>query len=233
MRQLKKLLTAFLLTGVAAVGTGCTDAKTSVFVRHVIYPSFEDDGCLYEADPTATSLIDGSLDVAFASVYQASFSVGNQLVARGDADTLKAESNRVQFYEIEVEVYDFAGGLLSEYTVPATGFADPGAASSPGYGVVSGIIVDASVTEGFRNGTYPANQTVVARTIVHGITLGGLEVETAPFDYPIFVENVGSCDQPATCDEEVTSDVCYVGQDFVPDCRVAETKTGVESTSCF
>lgn len=233
MRQLQKLFTASFIAGVAAFGTGCTEAKTSVFIRHVIYPSFEDESCLFEADPSGTFLGDGSLDVAFASVYKAFFAVGNQLVQRGDSDTLKAESNRVQFYEVEVEVYDFAGGLLSEYTVPATGFADPGASNSPGYGVVSGIIVDASVTQAFRDGAIPANQTIVARTVVHGLTLGGLEVETAPYDFPIFVTNVGSCVEPASCDEDVEAETCYVGQDFVPDCRVAEARTNVESTNCF
>ncbi len=234
MGSIHKLLSVSLVTGFAALGVGCTDAETGVFVRHVIVPEVDEEGCVYDADPSGAAFTGGGMNVAWARGYVAHFSVGNQLVTRGDADTLRAESNRVTFFEVDSEVYDFSGALLSEFTVPATGFADPAAGSNPGYGVVGATIVDGTVAQQFLDGVIPVDQTIIARVVVRGSTLGGLEVETAPFDFPIAVSNFGGCAEPISCDDDVVRS-CFFGQDGVvrPDCRQVEQERNVEATSCF
>jgi hypothetical protein len=237
MERLKKILATTLVAGIGALTTGCTDAETSVFVQRVIIPEVADDGCTWNPDPSGLGLIFGKLDLGYTdpngdplvTSYRAVLAVGNQLVERGDEDTLKPESNRIQFYEVEAEVFNFAGTKLSEFTVPATGFADPSSGGNPGFGAVLATMVDIdAILQFFPLGdAEPLGQTIVSRVIVRGVTVGGTEVETAPWDFPIEVFASGSCREPDNCEGEIPTTACFLGNDATDiDCRTVEALTG-------
>lgn len=226
MQRLQNSLATLLVAGFATVTTGCTDAETSVFIQRVISPDVSETGCVFAADGDGLGRINGEIDLNYTDDYKAVLAVGNQLVSRGDEDTLRAESNRVQFYEAEVEVFSFDGTLLSSFSVASTGFADPGAGGNPSYGAVSANLFNTEAADQFRSGAQPLNQTVVSRVIVHGVTLGGTDVQTAPWDFPIEVYLSSNCYNPPTAPtcEDDPEPVCYLGQDSGPitDCRTVD-----------
>lgn len=236
MNRYRKFLATPLIACFAALSIGCTDAETSVFVQRVIVPDIEGEGgCTYNPDPSGTALIQGYMDIGLTQSYNAVLAVGNQLVQRGDEDTLKPESNRIQFYEVEVEVFDFQGGLLSAFSVPATGFADPSSGSQPGYGAVGAILVDSAAVAALE-GSGAIGQTIVSRVIVKGVSLGGSEVETAPWDFPIVTaqssQTAVRCTSHVACDDE-EPEFCYLGQDAIPSCRQVERLFGFPQTGCL
>jgi hypothetical protein len=157
------------------------------------------------------------LDVGLTDKYIATLLIGNQLIPRGNNNTLRPETSRVHFYEAEVTLFDFAGGELAAYTQPLTGFADPTNNTAPGYGLADLLVVDPSAVAALTPG-----QTIVARIKVYGRTLGGIEVETDFWDYPIEVCSQclrnNKCQVAQNCDSECIF-VCRFGQDQGLDCR--------------
>ena len=221
-----KILAFALLLGPAftSLSLGCVDNNVSLFIRQVQIPD-EDDDCVVQADPAAMFRLSGTMDTALTTSYQAVLLLGNQLVPRGNADTLRPESNRVQIYEIEVSVFDYLGGVLSEYTMPASGFVDPSSGTTPGFGLVGATLVD-HATGQYLAGVSQA-QTVVSRVKVYGVTLGGLEVETGYWDFPIYVcqstgLNTGClpCNAPEDSGDAIVQP-CFFGQDKSYDCRLS------------
>lgn len=206
---IRSLISTSAVATLVLATQGCTDARTSVFIRQMQALS---DDCTVSGDPASFALLAGVVDPTLTSSYAAAMLVGNQLVQRGEADLLRPETNRVQFYSVDVEVFDFAGNSVGAYSVPATGFADPASGSSPGYGVVAATIIDPGAMAALTPGT-----TAVSRVVVYGVTLGGIEVETAPWDFPILVGGLG-CATPANPDDDIKR-VCILGQDDPPDCR--------------
>jgi len=220
-----KILACALLLGtaLASCGLGCVDNNVSLFIRQVQVPD-ENDDCLVQNDPNGLVRLSGRMDTALTTSYQAVLLLGNQLVQRGDADTLRPESNRVQIYEIEVSIFDYLGNELRTFTQPASGFVDPATNTTPGWGLVGATLIDPATGQSLA----ALNQTVVSRVKVYGVTLGGLEVETGYWDFPIYVCQSQSledrsclpCDDP----ENPTDDIiypCFYGQDTVYDCRLS------------
>jgi hypothetical protein len=207
--------TLALATGVILSG-GCVDNDTTIFVRQC-QAIVVDDECIVTNDPSALALTSGTLDVSFGdSVYVACMLVGNQLVPRGNPDRTLPESSRVHFYKVDVEVLDAAENFVTSFTVPVSGFADPAAGSEPGFGWTCAPILDAGSAQAFA----AAPQIAISRIKVYGRSLGGLELETDWWDFPIFVCNgCLGCNEPQDCEDEL-GQVCQYGQDEVPDCRV-------------
>ncbi len=71
--------------------------------------------------------------------------------------------------------------------------------------------------------------------IVKGVTLGGIEVETAPWDFPIVTarSEQGSvrCLDHVTCEDE-EPEFCHIGQGAIPSCRQVEALFGFPDTGC-
>ena len=213
---ISKLLGGIFLTAAIAGAPSCAETDSAIFVRQVQL-AVADDNCIVTNDPGALPISRGVLDVSLSTAgYTATLLVGNQLVPRGDNDRLLPETSRVHLYEAEVTLFDFGGTQLAAYTQPITGFVDPTSNTSPGYGLTSLAIIDPSAVA-----SLPNNQTIVARIKVFGRTLGGIEVESGYWDYPIDVCSgclANRCVPPAACDDDCVQ-VCAFGQDLAPDCR--------------
>jgi hypothetical protein len=214
-------LAALGLASALAVSLGgCVDNNTSIFIQQVPLPDPEDH-CNVSNDPSASLLPAGFVDRSLATGKWQHFLVGNQLITRGNEETLRTETSAVQFYELESEVFDFGGTSLTSFTVPVAGFAWQSTSGVPGYGFVEGTVIDPA-TLAIIN-TAAAGQTVVARVRVYGLTLGGLEVETGPWDWPVYV-----CGEPGKLScipgyvrenaDDPIDNPCMMGQDTPHDC---------------
>jgi hypothetical protein len=201
-------------TVLALTASACVDNNVTLFIEKVMAPD-PDDNCVAQSDPDGLFYGAGALDTALSPQYEAWVLVGNQMVARGDSDTLRPESSRIQLYEAEVEIFDSSGGTISSFTHPVTGFVDVGSGTEPGWGLAKVTLVDAGT-----GGALGGLQTLISRIKIYGVTLGGIDVETGYYDYPIQVcSGCLPCVCPESADAEYTT-ACAPGQNEAVDCRL-------------
>ncbi len=198
----------------------CADNDSSIFIRGVV--ALQSPECEAEADPSSPQWFEGVYDTMVRSDlgYTAVLLVGNQLVPRGDPDQLRTETSRVTIEGAEVVLLSEAGSTITEFTVPSSGFVDPGTGDDPGYGLMSALLIPPGQATGDR---------VIAEVRAFGTTLGGDEVESATFTFPITVcpgcllsipagaLNGQFCD--GVSEAELPELPCRPGQDEPVDCR--------------
>lgn len=174
------------------LGPACADNESTFYIRACLVP---DNDCAVQATLDAPTQQAGLLDTAFSSTgYRCAMLVGNQLAALGN-DSLRTETSRIVVYAFDITVADAAsGGQLASYSVPAAGFVDPGSAPDPGYGVVDGLLLDIGTANSIsaQAGANGFPQVLVS-VIARGRTLGGTELESPPWTFPITVCNNCTC----------------------------------------
>jgi hypothetical protein len=215
------------------VGSACTDEETGFFIQGNV--RIEAPECVARAEGTTTLLGSGTLDVGLRRDYDASLLVGNQLTPRGDKENLRTETMITTITGGEVQLYDDVGGLLIEFTVPASGTIAPDSAEDPGFGIINVTLIPAQVGNDLNQELSRGDvQTVVAQVRVFGETLGGLEVESADITYVIrvcegclvfypsdAVNPNGEC--LAQGDQGGGDAPCRFGQDDTVDCRLCNS----------
>lgn len=231
-------------TGLAlsAVVPACAENDQSIFVRAVLAPSTNRTNgiCVYTDDPQQTQLFEGFLDVGVRDNYLAVVLVGNQMIPRGDPNNTRAESNRVHLNGAVVRVTEPDGALINEFTSLATGFADPQANNNPDYGLMGVTAIDAPTKD--RIAAQLPNRTATKLVIVNikafGKTVGGVDVESGEFQFPIRTCNgclvsFANADDPAqqprpNCKNALTAGAggattpCFVGQDEAVPCQLCQ-----------
>jgi hypothetical protein len=173
-----------------ASSAGCTSNDATLFVAGVIAPPIAAAGgaCIYGGDPTQPQLSSGVLDAAFRQLYTPAVLVANQLSPQGNPQRLRAETSRITIQGVEVRVADAAGTELNAFTRLASGVVPPGTGTAPGYVAVSATIVDSESVRRVGNGLRPGeSRRVVARFKFFGQTLGGQDVESNEFQFPVDV----------------------------------------------
>ncbi len=239
-----------LLTGTltaACLGAfiaACAHDDSTVFIRGVLAPPVtgaQNGVCTYLADPTAPELSSGTLDIALAQSYQGNILVGNQMSPKAASDQTRTETSRVSLQGAIVHVTDASGAEINSFTSLGTGSVDPALSGLPGYGYVAAVLLDSKTADILR-GSLPAagSKTVVARFKIFGQTLGGLDVETNEFQYPISVCNgclvkfpadsvdlalaqaTGKPNCAAPLAAGAAGGACYIGQDVATDCRLCQ-----------
>lgn len=205
----------FLGLSVALFAPACVDNESSLFVRNVAQPSCD----LITTD--SPEIGEGFLDTRYQCGYSAVLIIGNQLVKRGDDNKLQTETSRVEIKSADVQVLDPNGAVLGEFSVPASGFIDPATNTLPGYGMTEILMIDGATGKKINDGGL---QFVTSRVVVRGRTLGGLDLKTAPFDFPIAVCNGCLCQVPAddTCvgADGTPTEKCLIVHDTQFDCRL-------------
>ena len=218
---------ALLAAGGALLSSACVRNESSLFVRACL--EIPPDSCRVQASENSSVVLSGSLDGLYRAEYDCVALIENQLVARGDTTKLRTETSRISVYQAEVQVLtndSTAPTALAQYTIPISGFADPGTGTSPGLGLTNLVLIDAGTTATLvktvrKTGTV---QQVVASVVLHGRTLGGLEVESNEFKFPISVCAGCTCGKPVDNEpcygsDQAPSPNCLLGQDSVTDCR--------------
>lgn len=195
MKRIRGHVASVFVAGLAvsAVVPACADNDQTIYIRSILAPAVQRSGgaCTYTDDPAQPSLASATLDVALSDSYFAWLLVGNQLVARGDPQNNRAESNRVHVNGGVVRVKDTSGNLLREFTSYATSFLDPQNSSTPDFAPVGLTIFDAPASA-LVQGELPtrANRKTVLITIkAFGKTTGGKDVESGEFTVPMEVCN--------------------------------------------
>ncbi|MBX3258991.1 MAG: hypothetical protein KIS78_18660 [Labilithrix sp.] len=218
-----------------ALTPACAENDQSIFIRSVLAPSINRQGgvCTYTADITQPMLSEGVLDVGIADSYVASLLVGNQLIPRGNALSVRAESNRARLNGAVVRVSDPSGATLSEFTALGSGFVDPALNNLPSYSAFFVTAIDPASVQRIAD-QVPVGQTrlLVANIKVFGQTLGGVDLETGEFQYPIRVCN-GCLVDFSTGDDKATDALdcslplgdsnqrpCSLGQDEPTPCQL-------------
>ena len=224
-------LSTLLALGVM-LGPGCAENQSSLFIKGAI--AIPADSCEVVADASTTTVSRGILDVAFAGEYRASLLVGNQMVRRGNAATIRTETSRVAFHSAEVRIRDGYGNELGGFSAPATGFVDPSTGTEPGFGMVNVVLVDSGSATAAVASTPAGSRAaveVIASVIAHGRTLGGTDIATGEWDFPIDVCNGCLVFFPPEADDptlpgkdcNITDDAptnCRPGLDTPIDCRL-------------
>lgn len=178
-------LASLILLGAAAM-PACTDEDGMIFVRgNLRPPQTRTNGCVYLPDPQGEYQSGGTMDVALTNTYGMNLVVGNQLIARGDSTAPRAETNRVHFEGAVVRVTDTNQVVINEFTSLTTGFAEASTSNTPGYGVANFSAMDAETVRRVNLTKLGDTKLVLAHVKVFGKTLGGVDVETAEWTYPI------------------------------------------------
>jgi hypothetical protein len=231
MSIIRRAGAALFVAGFGALcATACVKNESSLFVKGCAQIAL--DTCTATADPSQVFLGEGLLDTFYTSEYTCALLVGNQLVPQGDQDTLKTETSRVQLVSADINILDGGGNLLTRangssasFNVPITGEVDPSTGTTPGFGLAFATLIDATTAMDLGAVALSQNlrQDVVVEVIVRGRTLGGDDLEAAPFHFPVEVCNGCLCTEPAgesCCDStDKPADNCRKGEDGAVDCR--------------
>jgi hypothetical protein len=182
-----------LALATSAVVPACVENNESIFIRNVVAPSANKVNgiCIYQPDPNGAGLFEGTLDVGVRDDYYAVLLVGGHLIQRGDPLSARAESNRTQLSGATSRITNPDGSTVREFTSFGTGFVETAASGTPGFGVFGAPIVDAP-TRDILAASLPnrtATRTIIANVKVFGKTLGGVDVETGEYQFPIKVCN--------------------------------------------
>src|SRR6185503_7840536 len=139
------------------VAASCAHDDSSLFVEGVLAPQGGAAGvtCVYKNDPTQAQLFSGTIDVAFLASYRPVVLVGNQLIAQGKTESFRTETNRITLQGAVVTVDDANGKELTSFTTLSSGFANPAAGSSPGFGLAQVTLVSPELVTRIRTGKFP------------------------------------------------------------------------------
>lgn len=188
-----------VVAGSGLLGSACAKNESTLFVRDVKQVSA--DTCAATADESSASWLSGVLDVSLRLEYDATLLVGSQLVDQADPTTLKTETSKIQLYATDVQVLDEDGNVYTyvdgtgaqksaEFSTPSAGFVNAATGGQSAFGLIGATLIDYNTAADLRaqlNQPSRPERSLVASVVVHGRTLGGNELVTAPFTFPIRV----------------------------------------------
>lgn len=230
MKNLWKGAAALALFGAVCspMASGCVEAEAPFFIRSVKAQNCEVIGVDSEL------LAAGTMDLRYSCNYFAVLEIANQLVRRGDETKLQIETSRISVESVDVEILQADGETaINAFTYPTAGFVDPATSSNPGRGLAGALLIDggtAAIIAQQGGGLF------VARVVANGRTLGGDNIRTRPFDFPINICIGCLCREPAndTCigADVAPSEACFFPQDSGFDCRWLNGHTCDEPATC-
>jgi hypothetical protein len=232
MQRLKAKVALGLLVGSVSSATwGCADNESTLFVVGVA--KIESD-CTYAPSSSTPLLPQGVYDVGFGGEYQVGLILGNQMASRGAKSRSRTETSRMILEGAEVRLSLPSGGAVREpFTAPGAGFVDVGAGADPGYGILSVVIVPGLPVEVLP--TALRDGYVIAEIKAFGKTLGGQDVESNVFKFPVQVCEgclvtfpTSALDQEGNCAGSTTTEdaasPCNWGQDTQVVCSACAAK---------
>lgn len=233
MKRLQRSLGVVLVSaslGLAA--TACQENESVLFIVGVLDVDRSD--CVASAQADASMLAEGTLDLSLRRGYRAALLVGSHLTPRGSRDQIRTETARFYLQGAEVTLTDLQGQLLNlgatsnPYSTIGTGFVNPASGDDAGYGVTFVDIVPPGLDS-------LVDQRVISRVRAYGTTLGGAELESNEYIFPITICNgcliqygTGTanpqpggaylCQTVTTADDEPEFTGCFPGQDTPVPC---------------
>jgi len=238
---------AVLCLAGTALMPACATNDQTIFIQQVMAPSVTRTAtgtCTYIADPTQPAALENILDVGIRDDYVGVLLVGNQEVPRGDPANAKAESNRAHLNGATVHIANPDGSSIpgvNDFTSLASGFANISQGNTPGYGLLPIRLVDApsaaAMGAALQNRTQTKTVAVTVRAF--GKTLGGIDIESGDFQFPLtvcrgcLVQFTQAATDPAAplpnCAKPVDTTQgsgvtlpCFPGQDEVTPCQICQ-----------
>lgn len=222
MRRLepKSVLGVVLLGGLWLSVLGCAENESTLFIRGVAKIGSD---CTYSATGEDDVLLPrGVYDLGFQGSYQAGLILGNQMNARGQKARLRTETSRILLEGAEVTLLMPTGeAVMPAFSSPGAGFVDVVSGEGAGYGVLPVVLLPRPETPEESARVFGAGY-VIAEVRAFGKTLGGKEVESNLFRFPIDVCN-GCLVTFASADLEVNANNEVV-------CRISSDSTSSSST---
>lgn len=228
--RLKKLFSALSLLSLCSLGAlafgGCADNRTTLFISGVA--GFQPgDTCEVDVSLSGTQLLSGSYDPLPGVPYVAWLIIANGMQPLGDNDTLRPETSRIQLQGAEISISAASGGSAAPaFTINFAATIHPDESEDPGLAVLPVPIVPPTLNLG--PGDYQVGITVF------GETLGGTEVESGDFSFPVTIVPGGSftvCESAAALPEEFVHPCGALAQDgYVFPC--ADVPTAGCRTEC-
>jgi hypothetical protein len=183
MPSFSKSMTVGTLLACAAFSTvSCAENESSLFVIGVY--ALSRTQCVADVSATAVLLPSGTLDRELANGYNAALLVGSHLTQRGSRENLRTETSRLSIEGAHITLYSTTGEELVRPDVAATGLVNPASGTDPGLSVVFAQLIRPADLEALG----PAGQAI-ARIRIFGTTLGGQEIESGDYDFPIQICN--------------------------------------------
>jgi hypothetical protein len=232
-RFTKTKAVGLLALGGAIASSSCVDNDSSLFIYGVM--DITNSECVAKPDGSAVMIAEGVLDRQFADGYVAAFLVGSHLTERGSREKLRTETARLSITGAHMTLYGTEGAVI-EFDTPATGLVNPASGTDPGLAAVFARLVryDDMAKLG-------QDGQMIARVKILGTTLGGQDIESAIFDYPItlctgcllyYPTEALDPNPPYLCTgtAEASSDiskVCFIGQDGYFPCTLCAAKDPV------
>lgn len=199
---------------------GCAPGNPGLFISNVVAPN---DQCLY--DTSNATFFRGFFDTAIENnSYEAVLVFNNQLLnlaqSGGSGFPVMADPNVINVHSLEIELRDGGGAALAitapAFTVPVGGTAIP---SGDGMTVGAGLGAVTLIPRGYAGelaGIAGTNGSIVVSMRAIGQTLGGAEVVSSEFYFPIHF--CSGCLLTCLRDsdgEEICRPSCTPGQDSV------------------
>jgi hypothetical protein len=181
------------LSALAVAGSvifACTHDDSTLFIYNAIAPTQTIPGasCNFAANPSQSFIDQGKLDVALGTSYTAVFLVGNQMVAQGDPTKPRTETSNVNIQGAVVRITQADGTPITTYTDLTAGGVAAASGGTPGYVAIAVTIVD----QGTVGTLFPViapdimnTVRVITYTKVFGKSLGGENVESNEFEFPV------------------------------------------------
>jgi hypothetical protein len=239
---------SFAVITVGALATAftpaCAENDQSIFIRQALAPAQnrQNGMCVYTDDPTQTFISEGTLDVVLSDTYVARLLVGNQLIQRGNAASTAAEPNRAHVNGAVVRVTDANGATISEFTSLGSAFVDPQINNISSFAPLFVTALDPATTGRLRDEIIATGQAklVIANIKAFGKTLGGVDLESGEFQFPIrlcsrCLLSFATGDDPAIagvdCQKALegssTEAPCAIGQDEITPCEFCRDRLTV------
>ncbi len=220
-------------SAIGVLSSGCGHNDSTLFIQGVLAPPPRTTGeCLYTPSATAALSFGGTFDVGIASSYGAVLQLGNQMVQRGPSgpgsDPVHTETSRIVINGAEVTVSDTDGTQRGNFTSVASSFVDVGSAGTAGLGSVGIVAIDAPTASTLCD-DFPSIQTrkqLVLKIKAFGKTLGGTDVESQEFTFPVevckgcLVDRTSPCVTPmgGTAPDATKGNPCQEGADTAINC---------------
>jgi hypothetical protein len=239
MHWLRNSLSVLGVAGACAlVAPGCQDNESMLFIVGVL--AVETTNCLAKPERGATLRAGGALDTSLASGYRAALLVGSQLTQRGSREQLRTETARLSLEGAEVTLNDAAGapldiGTANPFSTLGTGFVDPAGGTDPGFGVIFVDVIPGAISDKVAQSLPKGDGIIVAKIRAFGTTLGGQEVESGDYTFPLRICNGCLVSYPNSANSAAVGDeylcqataataaatpVCFLGQDVPVPCTM-------------
>lgn len=180
-------LAAATMVSVISLG-GCVEDRTTLFIAGV-YSFAGETTCEVEVSLTANQLAAGFYDPGTGAPYQMYLLVANGIQPLGDNDTLRPETSRIVIEGAVIRVTESLGGAgVTEFTQNLGFVVNPDDSEDPGLAAVGIPAIPAGMG-------LPDNEYTIFVS-VFGETLGGIDVESSEFAFPVTVQSGGAL----TCD---------------------------------